>query len=71
MRAPAGAAANLQVGADHFILATDLGQTGNPIHPDGYEMLVTGLQAEGIPESDLQTMMRDNPAKVLGLDSQE
>jgi microsomal dipeptidase-like Zn-dependent dipeptidase len=57
-----------QVGADHFILATDLGQSGNPIHPDGYEMLVRGLEEEGIPRADIEKMMKDNPAKLLGLD---
>jgi len=57
-----------EVGADHFILASDLGQTGNPIHPDGYEMLVRGLQAEGIPAKDIHKMMADNPARLLGLE---
>ena len=31
------------VGAEHFLLATDLGQTGNPSPPDGYKLLVGGL----------------------------
>ena len=62
------AAAIKEVGAAHFVLASDLGQTGNPIHPDGLESLVLGLQNEGIAEADIQTMMRDNPAKLLGLD---
>ena len=62
------AAAIKEVGADHFILASDLGQTGNPIHPDGYEILVRGLEAEGIPSKDIQRMMSDNPARLLGLD---
>lgn len=62
------AAAIKEVGAEHFILASDLGQTGNPIHPDGYEMLVRGLEAEGIPGKDVERMMADNPARLLGLD---
>jgi microsomal dipeptidase-like Zn-dependent dipeptidase len=62
------AAAIKEVGPDHFILASDLGQSGNPIHPDGYEMLVRGLEAEGIPSKDIQKMMSDNPARLLGLD---
>ncbi len=56
------------VGADHMVLATDLGQTGNPTHPDGYELLVTGLKAAGIPQEDIDTMMRRNPARLLGLE---
>jgi microsomal dipeptidase-like Zn-dependent dipeptidase len=63
------AAAIKEIGADHFILASDLGQTGNPIHPDGYEMLVRGLEAEGIPVADINKMMSDNPARLLGLDT--
>jgi hypothetical protein len=57
-----------QVGADHFILATDLGQSGNPIHPDGYEMLVRGLEKEGIPPADIEKMIAENPAGLLGLE---
>jgi microsomal dipeptidase-like Zn-dependent dipeptidase len=57
-----------EVGADHFILATDLGQSGNPIHPDGYETLVRGLEAEGISRADIEKMMKDNAARLLGLD---
>jgi microsomal dipeptidase-like Zn-dependent dipeptidase len=62
------AAAIRELGADHVILATDLGQSGNPIHPDGYEMLVRGLEEEGIARADIQKMMSGNPAKLLGLD---
>jgi hypothetical protein len=62
------AAAIKDVGADHFILATDLGQTGNPIHPDGYEMLVRGLEEAGIARADIEKMMSENPARLLGLD---
>jgi hypothetical protein len=56
------------IGAPHFILATDLGQTGNPIHPDGYKLLVAGLQKEGVTQGELELMMKKNPAKLLGLD---
>jgi hypothetical protein len=55
------------VGAEHFVLASDLGQSGNPIHPDGYKMLVKGLAGEGIDEADLHLMMAETPAQLLGL----
>ena len=61
------AAAIKQVGPEHFIIASDLGQTGNPIHADGIEAMVQGLEAEGIPGKDVQMMARDNPARLLGL----
>ena len=41
------------VGAEHFLLATDLGQTGNPSPPDGYKLLVTALLAEGITKDQI------------------
>jgi microsomal dipeptidase-like Zn-dependent dipeptidase len=61
------AAAIKEVGAKHFILSTDLGQSGNPIHPDGFKKFVGGLKEEGISDAQLDIMMRKNPAKLLGL----
>lgn len=57
-----------EIGADHVVLATDLGQTGNPTHPDGYMLLVQGLKQEGISDAELDRMMRRNPAVLLGLE---
>ncbi|HZP92112.1 MAG TPA: DUF6282 family protein [Burkholderiales bacterium] len=57
-----------EVGAEHMVLATDLGQTGNPTHPDGYLLLVQGLKQEGIGDAELDRMMRRNPARLLGLE---
>ncbi len=53
------------VGAEHFILGTDLGQTGNPTPADGLQMFVTGLQAEGITKDQIQTMGREVPGALL------
>jgi hypothetical protein len=53
------------VGADNFVLGTDLGQTGNPSQPDGYAMLVTGLLAEGITKEQIKIMGREVPGKLL------
>jgi hypothetical protein len=57
------------IGAEHFILATDLGQIGNPVHPDGYALLLQGLKQEGVSDAELDRMMRKNPALLLGLGS--
>jgi Family of unknown function (DUF6282) len=54
-----------EVGAQHFVLGTDLGQTGNPSQPDGYQMLVAGLMAEGITKEQITTMGREVPGKLL------
>ena len=53
------------VGAQHFVLGTDLGQTGNPTPADGLQMLVTGLLAEGITREQIQTMGREIPGALL------
>jgi hypothetical protein len=53
------------VGAEHFVLGTDLGQTGNPSQADGYAMLVTGLMAEGISKDQVKTMGREVPGRLL------
>ncbi len=53
------------VGAEHFVLGTDLGQTGNPSQPDGYAMLVAGLLGEGITREQIRLMGRETPGKLL------
>jgi hypothetical protein len=57
-----------EVGAAHFVLATDLGQTGNPIHTDGYKNMIAGLKSAGVSPEELDLMMKKNPAKLLGLE---
>ena len=57
-----------QVGARHCILASDLGQVGNPLHPDGLAAFFAGLMREGISASDIVLMSQTNPARALGLD---
>jgi uncharacterized protein DUF6282 len=53
------------VGARHFVLGTDLGQTGNPTPADGLQMLVTGLAAAGISREQIETMGREVPGALL------
>jgi len=55
------------VGPASCILASDLGQPGNPLHPDGLATFFEGLRKEGFTESELDLMSKTNPAKVLGL----
>jgi len=54
-----------EVGAEHFVFGTDLGQTGNPSQPDGYAMLVAGLMAEGITKDQIRAIGRETPGKLL------
>ena len=53
------------VGAQHFVLGTDLGQTGNPTPADGLQMLVTGLLAHGITREQIELMGRETPGALL------
>jgi Family of unknown function (DUF6282) len=56
-----------QVGPQSCILASDLGQPGNPLHPDGLSAFFAGLMREGISPAEIALMSKTNPAKALGL----
>lgn len=57
-----------QVGAQNFVLSTDLGQAENPIHPMGYKVFAMELMQAGISADEIDVMARKNPARLLGLD---
>jgi hypothetical protein len=57
-----------EVGANSLLISSDLGQSGNMVHPDGLETAIGAMKKEGISDADIDTMMRKNPAKLLGLD---
>jgi hypothetical protein len=56
------------VGVEHCILSSDMGQPGNPLHPDGLLAFFIGLRAQGFTQSEIDRMAKDNPARLLGLD---
>ncbi len=56
-----------QVGPEHCILSSDLGQAGNPLHPDGLTAFLKGLAAAGFSTEQLDAMTQRNPARLLGL----
>lgn len=56
-----------KVGVESSVLATDLGQKGNPFPPDGLAAFVTRLAAQGFTTQELDRMVKENPAKLLGL----
>ena len=55
------------VGARSIILSTDMGQVGIPLPPDGLAAFAEQLHAQGISDADLKLMIKDNPARLLGL----
>lgn len=56
-----------EVGVEHCILSSDMEQPSNPLHPDGLELLFTGLQKEGLSKEEIDQMSKVNPARLLGL----
>jgi Family of unknown function (DUF6282) len=56
------------VGVEHCILSSDLGQAGNPLHPDGLAAFFAGLKASGFAAEEIDLMSKKNPALALGLD---
>jgi Family of unknown function (DUF6282) len=55
------------VGAEHCILSSDMGQVGNPLHPDGLMLFFDGLEKRGITHAEIDSMSKVNPARLLGL----
>jgi hypothetical protein len=55
------------VGPEHFILSSDTGQGGNPLHPDALATLFTTLREQGFTQAEIDRMAKRNPATVLGL----
>lgn len=61
------AEATRAVGAEHFILSSDLGQLGNPLHQVGYRTFIMELMAAGITAEEIDLIARKNPARLLSL----
>lgn len=57
-----------KIGPEHTVLASDLGQAGRPRPVDALLRVAAALLDLGLPERDLQRMVRDNPSYLLGLD---
>lgn len=55
------------VGADRTSMGSDLGQIDNPLPIESFKKLLSGLHDLGVSERDLRKMVRDNPARLLGL----
>jgi hypothetical protein len=56
-----------EFGARSLVISSDLGQSANITHPDGLEVAIAAMKREGISDADIDTMMRKNPARLLGL----
>ena len=56
------------IGPEHCVISTDFGQMFNPPPPEGFHMmLAVMLQFSNISEDELRTVVKINPAKILGM----
>jgi predicted metal-dependent phosphotriesterase family hydrolase len=55
------------VGIEHCILSSDLGQAGNPLHPEGWLTFSKELRAQGFSRQQFDQMAKINPARLLHL----
>jgi predicted metal-dependent TIM-barrel fold hydrolase len=55
------------VGAENFLISSDLGQANNPVHTAGLRAFIAALQAEGVTEREINQVARETPARLLGL----
>jgi hypothetical protein len=55
------------VGAEHCVMSSDMGQPVNPLPREGFRIFVKTMLHLGIPQADIDIMIRKNPAKLLGL----
>ena len=53
------------VGVESCILASDLGQVVNPVHPEGLKAYFAGLRQQGISEAEIARMSQTNPASLF------
>ncbi|MET7399350.1 DUF6282 family protein [Dactylosporangium sp. NPDC005572] len=56
-----------ELGPEHTVLASDLGQSTMPKPVDAFIRVAEALLDLGLPEKDLRLMVRDNPSRLLNL----
>jgi hypothetical protein len=56
-----------EIGAEHFILTSDLGQANNPLHPAGLRAFIAALREQSVSDAEIDRITRTNPAQLLGL----
>jgi len=56
------------IGVERAVLASDFGQAGNPLHPEGLEQMFRLLREQGFSVAAIEQMAKRNPARILGLE---
>jgi hypothetical protein len=57
-----------EVGPEHYILASDLGQVHNPPPPEGLRIYIMMLLERGFEPEEISVMVKENPERLLGLE---
>ena len=57
-----------EIGAEHFLMSSDLGQATSPSHVDGLRAYVMAFRNAGLTDEQIDLMLRRNPARLLGLE---
>lgn len=57
------------LGAENCVLVSDCGQRHNPLPSEALRIYAQTVFEKGVSEKDVYTMIRDVPARILGLDS--
>jgi predicted metal-dependent TIM-barrel fold hydrolase len=57
-----------EVGPEHYILSSDLGQVHNPSPAEGLRIYIMMLLERGLTVDEIFKMVNDNPKSILGLD---
>ena len=56
-----------EVGPEHVVISSDLGQSMNPIHTDGLAVFLAKLLQAGFSPEEVDLMSKVNPGRLLGL----
>ena len=56
-----------EIGPEHVVISSDLGQSMNPIHTDGLAVFLAKLRKAGFSQEEVDQMSKANPAWLLGL----
>jgi predicted metal-dependent phosphotriesterase family hydrolase len=56
------------IGAEHFLISSDMGQMANPPHVKAMRDFILALKAAGLSEGEIDWVARKNPARLLGLE---
>lgn len=56
------------VGSSSCVMSSDFGQIQNPLPVEGLRMFIEMMKRCGVTEEEIDVMVKDNPAKLVGLE---